>query len=41
MKKCIYCNKRATIFLEQMSGDIPMCEYHFRENVRIAEEDER
>ena len=38
MKKCFYCNKKATIFLEQMSGDIPMCEYHFRENIKMEEE---
>ena len=39
MKKCIYCGKRATIFLEQMNKEeIPMCEYHFRENVRMEED---
>ena len=38
MKKCIYCGKRATIFLGQMSGDIAMCEFHFRENVRMEED---
>jgi hypothetical protein len=40
MKTCMYCSRQATIFLEQMSGNIPMCEYHFRENVRMCEEDE-
>jgi hypothetical protein len=39
MKKCIYCGGRATIFLESMDGeDIPMCEFHFRENVKLEEE---
>jgi hypothetical protein len=40
MKKCTYCGKRATIFLEQMSGDIPMCEFHFRENVKMCKDKE-
>jgi len=40
MKKCTYCNKRATIFLEQMNKEeIPMCEFHFREMVKMNEED--
>jgi hypothetical protein len=41
MRKCIYCGKRATIFLEQMSGDISMCEYHFRKNVEMCEDEEK
>ncbi len=41
MRKCIYCNKKATIFLEQMNKDeIPMCEFHFRENVKMEEDNE-
>ena len=40
MKKCTYCDKRATIFLEQMNKEeIPMCEWHFREKVRMCEEE--
>jgi len=39
MKKCFYCGKRATIFLEQMNKEeIAMCEFHFRENVRMEED---
>jgi hypothetical protein len=39
MKKCIYCGKRATIFLEQFNKEeVPLCEFHFRENVRMEEE---
>jgi hypothetical protein len=38
MKKCIYCNKRATIVLEHMGKEeIAMCEFHFRENVKLEE----
>lgn len=41
MKKCTYCGKKATIFLERLNEEsIPLCEWHFRENIRMCEEED-